>query len=110
MIAISLRLRAIDLAVIDAAAKAAGVTRSRYLRESSLAMCARGGVTRDDSRMGDVARDGLRAALLDISDRWPDDDEHARGHDPETCPVVICVAKRALRALRACYDCGQATE
>jgi len=40
--------------------------------------------------------DELADALRDIAGRWPDDTEHSRSHDPETCEVVICVAKRAL--------------
>jgi len=39
------------------------------------------------------------AALQDIANRWSDDDAHGLSHDPLTCEVVICVAKRALLSL-----------
>jgi len=49
------------------------------------------------ARRAVAVNERLRKALEDIAGRREDDTEHSRTHDPETCEVAICVAKRALK-------------
>jgi len=90
---------AVDLDEIDAFTR--GLLRARSLFAQAWVDASRSPMEEVEftyAFVGDeVSRyERCRAALQEIANRWEDDTEHSRTHDPETCDVVVCVAKRAL--------------